>query len=143
MRDPGSDPIFTVIGEFQARQVLAAHAPSERRDAEHASAEAALLSARATTRDGLHAGMCFRIELLSTLLQEAENEAEELMWPILRMAAEGQPVARALAAMFAVVEPGFCTTLLQAALHDALELEQGGGGAAHDKQAGLADLPAT
>lgn len=119
------DPIFTVIGEFQARRVLAAHAWCKQHDVDQARAEAALLSTRATTPDGLRAGMCFRIELLSWLLDDAENEAADLIWTVLRMAAEGRPVARALAALLAVVEPGLCTGLLHAALRDALELEQG------------------
>ena len=123
MSNAKPDPIFTVIGEFQARQVLASHACCEKNDADQARAEAALLGARATTPDGLRAGMCFRMELLSQHLHEAEHEAADLMWPILRMAAEGQPVARALAAMFAVVEPGLCTDLLRVALRDALDLE--------------------
>ena len=128
------DPIFTVIGEFQARQVLAAHAWCDRNDAEQARAEAALLRTRATTPDGLRAGMCFRMELLSQHFHDAEHEAADLMWPILRMAAEGQPVARALAALFAVVEPGLCTDLLHAALRDALELEQASSGGAQEKR---------
>jgi hypothetical protein len=125
MNDCNPDPIFAAIGEFQARQAVACHARSAQADAAQARAEAAMLSTRATTPDGLHAGMCFRIEAVTLHAHDADLEAADLMWCILARAAAGKPVAKLLRAMQPLLEPGFFADLLSAALRDALELEQG------------------
>jgi hypothetical protein len=122
MTDP--DPIFAAIGEFQARQAVACHAPGAQAEAAQARADAAILATRATTPDGLHAGMCFRLEAVTLHLHESDHEAAGLMWPVLGLAARRRPVSQALCALAAALEPGFYTDLLRAALCDALELEQ-------------------
>jgi hypothetical protein len=124
MSHSDSDPIFAAIGEFHARQAVACHAPCDQAEAAQARADAAILRARATTADGLHAGMCFRLETVTLHLHDSDHEAASLMWPILSLAAGRRPVAEALGALVAILEPGFYTELLRAALRDALELEQ-------------------
>jgi hypothetical protein len=121
-----SDPIFAAIGAFQARLAVSCHTQSAQADAAQASAERALLTTRATTADGLHSGMCYRIEAITLHLDEAEHEAADLMWCILSRAAARKPVAKLLSATLPILEPGFYSELLQAALRDALELELGG-----------------
>jgi hypothetical protein len=126
VNDLNPDPIFAAIGAFQASLAVSCHTRCATADAAQARAERALISTRATTSDGLHSGMCFRIEAVTLHMDEAEHEAADLMWCILSRAAARKPVAKLLSATLPIVEGGFFSDLLHAALRDALELELGG-----------------
>jgi hypothetical protein len=128
MTIPAQDPIFAAIGEFQARLAVTTYARSPAAAAAQARAEAALLETRATTPDGLRAGMCFRIEAAAVHLQEADDELAGPTWSLLRRAAAGKSVAPGLCGVISFLAPGFFTDLLRSALVDALELEQAADG---------------